>query len=204
MKGKILSSLVLVLLLAPSLASAQPSVPHQFYGTASYTNGTTPANGTTVEAKIGSVVVGSSTVTSGKYGYSPNLFFAEDPSGNRTGQTVKFYLDGKDSVQTAVFANGGYTRMNLSVDAPAVVQSPSGGGGGNPPPVLTTIPPAVTTLTAEQKVYDANNDNKIDVMDFNALIVHWGEKGNDVVSDFDGNGSVDVFDFNALMVHWTA
>ncbi|MDO8649968.1 MAG: hypothetical protein Q7K33_01510, partial [Candidatus Berkelbacteria bacterium] len=174
MKEKILSSIVLVLLLAPSLAAAQPSVPHQFYGTASYTNGTTPANGTTVEAKIGSDVVESSTVTSGKYGYSPNVFFVEDSSGSRAGQTVKLYLDGKDSGQTAVFANGGYTRVDLSVEAPSVGNN--GGGGG--PPTLTTIPPAVTNLTEAQKPYDVNSDARIDVLDFNALIVHWGETGS--------------------------
>lgn len=74
-----------------------------------------------------------------------------------------------------------------------------GGGGGSSTNTITT-----TALTTEQKPYDANNDSKIDVLDFNALMVHWGEKGTTVVADFDGNGSVDVFDFNALMVHWTA
>lgn len=74
--------------------------------------------------------------------------------------------------------------------------APAPSGGGN-----TTN---TTALTAAQKPYDTNNDDKIDVLDFNALMVHWGEKGATVIGDFDKNGVVDVFDFNALMVHWTA
>lgn len=82
----------------------------------------------------------------------------------------------------------------------------TGGGGGGTTNTTTSAltTPTATTLSAEQKVYDTNNDNKIDVLDFNALIVHWGETGSAVVADFDGNGVVDVFDFNSLMVHWTA
>lgn len=86
--------------------------------------------------------------------------------------------------------------------------SSGGGGGGSVVGLITTPTTATTTtvtsLTAAQKVYDTNNDNSINVLDFNALIVHWGEKGTTVVADFDGNGTVDVFDFNSLMVHWTA
>lgn len=74
----------------------------------------------------------------------------------------------------------------------------TGGGGGGGNTAANT-----SALTAAQKPYDTNGDDRIDVLDFNALMVHWGEKGN-VVGDFDKNGVVDVFDFNALMVHWTA
>jgi len=41
----------------------------------------------------------------------------------------------------------------------------------------------------------------IDVLDFNSLMVNWGNSGG--AGDFDGNGTVDVFDFNALMVNWS-
>jgi len=93
--------------------------------------------------------------------------------------------------------------------APQTTTTSGGGGGGGGGGSITTTTTAVTTstattLTVEQKAYDTNSDNRIDVLDFNALIVHWGEKGTAVVADFDKNGSVDVFDFNALMVHWTA
>jgi hypothetical protein len=101
------------------------------------------------------------------------------------------------------------TNLNLTVPGAAPTNTPppsSGGGGGGSIMGITTTTPttALSSLTAEQKAYDANNDSRIDVLDFNALIVHWGEAGANVVADFDKNGVVDVLDFNALMVHWTA
>lgn len=89
-----------------------------------------------------------------------------------------------------------------SVVTTTTVNAGSGGGGGGS--TTTNTPTVTTTLTEAQKVFDTNTDNRIDVLDFNALIVHWGEKGANVIADFDGNGTVDVFDFNLLMVHWIA
>ena len=200
-----------LLLVAPLSTYAQPGIPHQFYGTVSYESGTTP-DGLVVEAKIDGTVVGSSVTKSGKYGYTPDLLFASKTEGDWSGETVTFFVGGVDTGESFALTKGGYTNLNLTVPgaAPGTVTtstqtSTSGSGGGsNPPPTLTDIPPAVTSLTEAQKVYDTNSDARIDVLDFNSLIVHWGETGSAVVADFDGNGSVDVFDFNSLMVHWTA
>ena len=201
-----------LLLVVPGIALAQPGIPHQFYGTVSYESGTTP-DGLVVEAKvISGTVVGSSVTKSGEYGINPSLLFASKTEGEWSGETVTFFVDGTDTGESFALVKGGYTNLNLTVPgaAPGTVTtstqtSTSGSGGGsNPPPTLTDIPPAVTSLTEAQKVYDTNGDNAIDVLDFNSLIVHWGETGSAVVADFDGNGSVDVFDFNSLMVHWTA
>lgn len=73
-----------------------------------------------------------------------------------------------------------------------------GGGGG------TIIPsvPAVALSAAARKV-DANKDNKIDVLDFNTLMVNWGSASANNAADFNADGKVDVFDFNLLMVNWT-
>jgi hypothetical protein len=78
----------------------------------------------------------------------------------------------------------------------------SGGGGGGGGGANTPSTPASTLSAAAQKV-DANKDNKIDVLDFNSLMVNWGKTGTGNVADFDGNGKVDVFDFNLLMINWT-
>lgn len=197
-----------VLALAPLAALAQtPGIPHQFYGTVSYDSGTTPA-GLTVRALVGNTVISTSvTQSGGQYGVTPDLLIV---SGQTAGATILFTVNGISARETATFANGTLTQLNLTVPGPATAPapapspSPSGGGGGTTNTPTATIPTPTATLSAEQKAYDANNDDAIDVLDFNALMVHWGETGSAVVADFDGNGVVDVFDFNALMVHWTA
>lgn len=121
---KIFALFTALVLVIPSIALATPGTPHQFYGTVQYTNGAV-SDGVTVEAKIGSIVVGSSDTKDGKYGYNLtqplvkdsdyNLLLAIDPDGNRTGQTIRFYVGSVDTGQTAVFANAALTQFNLNV-----------------------------------------------------------------------------------------
>lgn len=75
-----------------------------------------------------------------------------------------------------------------------------GGGGGEitPPPTISISPLSV----AAQKI-DANKDNKIDVLDFNVLMVNLGSTSVNNAADFNGDGKVDIFDFNLLMINWT-
>jgi hypothetical protein len=49
---------------------------------------------------------------------------------------------------------------------------------------------------------DIIRDGKIDVLDFNAMMINWDKKGIGNSADVNQDGSVDIFDFNALMVHW--
>ena len=42
---------------------------------------------------------------------------------------------------------------------------------------------------------------KIDVLDFNILMIHWGEIGMGV-GDFNGDGTVDILDLGLLMLYW--
>lgn len=67
---------------------------------------------------------------------------------------------------------------------------PTGGGG----------PTVLGTSTSSG---DTNNDGKVDILDFNALIVNWGAGGGNSVADFNKDGKVDIFDFNFLMAHWS-
>lgn len=50
---------------------------------------------------------------------------------------------------------------------------------------------------------DINNNNKVDIFDFNTLMVNWGNSPANLAADLDGNGKIDIFDFNLLMVNWT-
>ena len=209
-----ISVLAGVLVLAPLVVLAQtPGIPHQFYGTVSYDSGTTPS-GLTVRALVGSTVVSTSvTQSNGQYGVNPDLLIV---SGQTAEATILFTVNGAPARETATFANGTLTQLNLTVPGsaptptPTPTPAPGGGGGGsnplpsstqNPTPTLTTTPAPKQALTEEQKKVDANNDGMIDVLDFNALMVNWGDAGG--AGDFDSNGTVDVFDFNMLMINWS-
>ena len=183
--------------LAPLAVFAAPGIPHQFYGMVNYSDGSSISSGT-VKAKIGGVVVESVAISNSKYGYTPDLFFVTDPDGDRTGTTISFFVNDVETGATAVFANGGYNNLNLSISGSSSTSngstSPSGGGS-----ITTTA----TTLSAAAQKVDANKDNKIDVLDFNTLMVNWGKTEAGNIADFNGDGKVDVFDFNLLMINWT-
>ncbi|XOA43171.1 MAG: hypothetical protein ACKKMO_01710 [Candidatus Nealsonbacteria bacterium] len=61
----------------------------------------------------------------------------------------------------------------------------------------------ITLALGEAVTGDTNNDNKVDIFDFNLLMVNWGDAPDNIAADLDGNGKVDIFDFNLLMVNWT-
>ena len=200
-----------VFALAPLIALAAPGIPHQFYGTVFYTDGSSISSGT-VKAKIGGVVVESVAISNNKYGYTPDLFFVTDPDGDRTGTTISFFVNDVETGTTAVFANGGYTNLNLSISGSSSTSggstSTSGGsttssGAGGAGGAVTTTTTVTTTLSAAAQKVDANKDNKIDVLDFNTLMVNWGKTTANNIADFNGDGKVDVFDFNLLMINWT-
>ena len=69
--------------------------------------------------------------------------------------------------------------------------TPTGGVGG--------VGGAETTY----KIGDSNRDGKIDIFDFNLLMVNWGNNPDNLLTDLDNNGKIDIFDFNLLMVNWT-
>ena len=66
---------------------------------------------------------------------------------------------------------------------------------------LVTILPS--PLIPEAQNTDANDDDRIDILDFNILMVNWGLAAKDNVADFNSDGAVDIFDFNLLMIYWT-
>lgn len=209
---------ILGILILPVFAFAQnPSLPHQFFGSVKFTNGAAP-NGFSVEAKINGSVVGSSVTSGGNYGYNPNLLFALDNNGSNAGKTVEFFVNGIKANETAIFVNGNSSQKNLTISAslpttPTPSPTPTGGGGGGSSAGgsagggggggVTTPTTSTSPLSAAAQKVDANKDNKIDVLDFNTLMVNWGKTTANNVADFNGDGKVDVFDFNLLMINWT-
>jgi len=78
--------------------------------------------------------------------------------------------------------------------------TPPAGGGGD---TTTTRTITTTTTTKPSSKIDTNQDGKIDIFDFNSLMINWEKKEANNIADFDGNGQVDIFDFNLLMINWT-
>ena len=210
-KNLAIVTVVGIVLILPAVALAVPAMPHQFYGIVSFTNGPAP-DGLLVEAKVingVSIVSTESTVTkNGKYGYDP-LFKVEDNNSTLSGETIEFYVDGIKANETAIFNNGASTPLNLTIpgsSSSGSTSSTSGGttsSGGASPSGGGSITTTATTLSAAAQKVDANKDNKIDVLDFNTLMVNWGKTTANNVADFNGDGKVDIFDFNLLMINWT-
>jgi len=201
---KFVAKTILVLAFAlPSFAFAVtdggvPGIPHQFYGTALYSNGSAVPNGVVVEAKVGSSVVGRSIVASGKYGVAPSVLFATKSSGNWSGETAAFYVDGMDTGVTAALSMGGYTQKNLTIPAATTPSAPTSGGGGGGG-IMVVLQATVVSGKA-----DSNNDGKVDIFDFNAMMVNWGKTGTNIAGDINNDGRLDIFDFNLLMIQWTS
>jgi hypothetical protein len=105
---------------------AAPGIPHQFYGTVKV-NGKAAPDGTVVSARIDGKEVSSGVTTGGKYGQSPDIFIITDANNNRAGDTIAFFVAGKDSGKTYVFENGASTELNLAVTK----QTSDDGDGGS-------------------------------------------------------------------------
>lgn len=69
--------------------------------------------------------------------------------------------------------------------------------------ISLVVPPTLLPLSPEAKKVDANNDGRIDILDFNILITNWGATVLGNVADFNEDSIVDIFDFNLLMVYWS-
>lgn len=67
--------------------------------------------------------------------------------------------------------------------------------------IFTTAPPS--PLSPEAQKVDTNKDDKIDVLDFNSLMLNWGATIAGNIADFNADDKVDILDFNLLIIHWT-
>ncbi len=78
----------------------------------------------------------------------------------------------------------------------------TGGGGGGGGMIIPPPTTSISLLSAAAQKVDANKDNKIDVLDFNVLMINFGSTSVNNAADFNGDNKVDVFDFNLLMINW--
>ncbi len=209
-------SVIFGILILPALVFAQgPSLPHQFFGSVNFTNSAAP-DGLTVEAKkIDGAVIGSSVTKDGKYGYKPNLLFATDNTGNQEAYTgeVEFYVDGIKANETVDFEKGNSSEVDLTISS-----TPTSGGNGSSGDSGSngssgssgggSISGGSSTNSGDNEdttkcTGDISEDNKVDILDFNLLIVNWGDNPGNKKADLDKNNRVDILDFNTLIVNWT-
>jgi len=192
----------------PLFAQAEtfPDFPMAFYGQATL-NGSPMSTGSTIRAYYGTDLGGEIEVQSnGIYGY-PELnrqrLVVKEGDGPITFKFVD--LSGNEKAENSLlsypsFSSGATIPKNLdfitTVATPA--QSPSGGGGSISQPLVSTSP----LSTVAQQV-DANNDGKIDILDFVTLMANWGKTGSSIVGDFNNDGKIDILDFVMLMAYWT-
>ena len=122
----IATTIVWLLLMLPSVVSAQKVIPHAFLGSATV-NGSPAADGTAVAA-----LVDGKEVISGAY---PVLLV--EPSGESfEGKTVTFTIGGIAAAQTFIWQQGAVTELNLT--ATPVIGSPD--STPTPAPVLMPGP----------------------------------------------------------------
>jgi len=108
---------------------------------------------------------------------------------SKTYQTIQDWILSEGEGQKNV-----YVKFYNKWDQPSNVVSDS---------INLVVSPPKSPLSSEAQRADANKDNKIDIFDFNTLIVNWGKAVSGNVVDFNGDNTVDLFDFNFLMIHWT-
>jgi hypothetical protein len=65
-----------------------------------------------------------------------------------------------------------------------------------------SIEAGIKNIDDIRQLIDTNHDGVIDILDFNILMVNWGQKGANIV-DYNKDEIVDIIDFNMLMIYWS-
>ena len=89
---------------------------------------------------------------------------------------------------------GGSLRCDIACTFDISGCTMSGGGG--------IIAQFISPLSLQFQRIDANDDNKVNILDFNILINNWGAVGLNI-ADFNNDKVVDLLDFNLLIIFWT-
>lgn len=136
-----------------------PGMPHRFWGTVKYSDGTNLPDGSIVEAVVDNETY-STKVVNGTYGYY-TPFYVEDPYDDNEGKTIYFYVNGINTTQTAIFRELGATELNLVVPVEEKENEtfPSMNGNGNEnllPPVADAGGPYIGFVN-ETVIFDASN-----------------------------------------------
>jgi len=207
MGQKFFYSIVAILVIYASLVFAVPGIPHQFYGNVEVNDQPVPDNTVIIATVEGDTY--TTVTTDSKYGYSPNIFYVEDPNGNRGGtnpETINFFIGGKE-VRSYVFENNGYTKLDFSLTTDCddgyclgnetCSSCPEDCGYCTGPPVITIHSPE------SNKVYDTL---KVDLDVSAEGIIVWMYslntadpitfKPNITITAQEGNNSIDVIGIN--------
>ena len=116
-----------ILTLLPSVASAQRVIPHAFLGLATV-NGNPASDGTVVAAFVDGRQVVAESVSGGSY----PVLMVEPDADSFVGKTVTFTIGGIPANETAMWAQGEVTQLNLTAS----------------PTQATPVPQATTAATA--------------------------------------------------------
>ena len=130
--------IVAMLLLSPSVASAQRVIPHAFLGSATI-NGSPVADGTVVAALVDGRQVVAKSVSGGSY----PVLLVEPDGDSFVGKVVTFTIGGFPAAETAFWIQGEVTELNLSA-------SPTP-GTPTPVPVATSAPNPTPVLIAGEQ-----------------------------------------------------
>ena len=69
--------------------------------------------------------------------------------------------------------------------------------------ITLVAPSPLSPLSPEAQQVDVNQDSKIDILDFNLVMINWGVVTEGNIADLNDDNMVGIFDFNLLMIHWS-
>lgn len=212
-------ALIIVALILPFATQAFPAFPMAFWGNVTINGSPAPA-GTVIRAYYGNTLAGQAVVhETGIYGYTEptkqKLLLAEGSGAITFRFQSSAFNGGAETEGLSTESHPGFTTGDVinknfafSVSVPVAPPPSSGGGSGSGGGGGSTIIPqgivagTSTTTAAAVKKGDASGDGKVDIFDFNTLMISWGTTPKNPSADLDKNGKVDIFDFNILMINW--
>lgn len=165
----------------------------------------------TAASKISS---NAQTVTLTETGAATGIFsggIAFILSGSPITGSLAYQGDGTVSYSWTDFQDSADTGSGGTASFSGTTPGGGGGGGGGsngavaaaPAPAPAPAPVCGRPSLAASKRADTNDDGKVNILDFNSLMVNWGRTNTGNVADLDLNCKVDLFDFNSLMIYWT-
>lgn len=223
MKKITLFTALLSLLALPALA-AFPAFPMSFWGVATI-NGSPAPVGTVIRAYYGNNIAGEISVKeNGVYGYieatKQKLLVGEGAGSISFKFQTPSFNGGVETNGASQQTHEGFVSgaiVNKSLEFTIVIAAPAsqggsggssggGGGGGGSASIAPVAPTSVVNspaINAAAQSVDANKDGKVDILDFNSVMISWGSAVQNNSADFNTDGKVDIFDFNLLMINWT-
>lgn len=213
---KIINILIFLVIAVPVGVIAQqiPAFPMSFWGNVTINNNPAPVD-TVIRAYYGDVstdqAIGQVVVKkTGIYGYTEptkQKLVVGESNGEITFTFQSAELNdgvetkGNDPQTHPAFNSGETVENNLKFTFTVAESTPPQSGSGDSE--SSSGGSSYGPPTSSTKPADSNKDGKVNILDFNALIVHWGETTVNNVADFNNDGKVDIFDFNLLVINWT-